>query len=110
MHRRFPTRRVLVGLMVVVSLAGCSSAATSTTTAAPAAGSMSYARVWHTATLLSDGRVLVAGGSNGLGYLASAEVYDPRTRTFGPTGSMGNGRDGMKRGSPASGKGATTAR
>ena len=34
--------------------------------------------------LLRDGRVLVAGGSND----TSAELYDPNTGTFAPTGSM----------------------
>jgi hypothetical protein len=48
-----------------------------------ATGSMSVARNNPTATLLSDGKVLVAGGGG-----ASAEVYDPSTGTFSPTGSM----------------------
>ena len=49
--------------------------------------SMVQARQRHTATLLADGRVLVAGGDLGDGRvlaLNSAELFDPRTRTFQP--------------------------
>jgi hypothetical protein len=59
------------------------------------AGEMTAARVNHTATLLGDGRVLVAGGYEaGLDRrgLATAEVYDPDTGTFAPTGSMAASR------------------
>ncbi len=46
------------------------------------------ARICHTATLLPDGRVLMAGGWNGVDYFATAELYDPDDGTFNPTGSM----------------------
>lgn len=42
----------------------------------------------HTATLLSDGRVLLAGGTTN-----SAEIFDPATDTFAATGSMTDARD-----------------
>jgi hypothetical protein len=58
-----------------------------------ATGSMSVGRSSHTATLLlASGKVLIAGGSNATGPLATAELYDPNTGTFTPTGSMAAGR------------------
>ncbi len=50
-------------------------------------GSMNLAREGHTAMLLSNGQVLVAGGA-GIGYLASAELYNPANGTWTLTGSM----------------------
>ncbi|WP_433936177.1 Kelch repeat-containing protein [Sorangium cellulosum] len=38
---------------------------------------MPTARSWHTASLLSDGRVLVAGGQGAWPAMDSAEVFDP---------------------------------
>ena len=45
---------------------------------------LSVGRAGHTATLLSTGTILFAGGSG----LASAEIYDPNAHTSTPTGSM----------------------
>lgn len=47
-------------------------------------GAMSAPRLMPSATLLSSGQVLVAGGSN----LNTAELYDAATNTFTATGSM----------------------
>jgi hypothetical protein len=50
-------------------------------------GSLSVARYNHTATLLPDGKVLVAGGCSGSSCM-SAELYDPNAGTWSATGSM----------------------
>ncbi len=65
-------------------------------------GSMGAARTAHTATLLPastarpNGKVLITGGDSnpagGPAAFASAELYDPGTGTFSPTGSMSAGR------------------
>lgn len=56
-------------------------------------GAMIETRTWHSATLLADGKVLVAGGSNGDAALASAELYDPSTGSWAATGTMAGARD-----------------
>ena len=54
---------------------------------------MTTSRWLHTATLLPNGKVLIAGGMSGSNYaLASAEIYDPSTGTFAATGHMHRAR------------------
>ena len=55
-------------------------------------GSMNVTRAGHTATLLGNGKVLIAGGYNQSGALSSAELYDPLTGSFTRTGDMTIGR------------------
>jgi N-acetylneuraminic acid mutarotase len=52
---------------------------------------MKNARIYHTASVLHNGKVLVTGGCNG-SRLNSAELYDPATRTWTVTGSLNNAR------------------
>jgi WD40 repeat protein len=56
-----------------------------------ATGPMTQFRYGHTATLLNNGKVLLAGGFNG-NSLQDAELFDPTTRTFSPTGLMSSPR------------------
>jgi hypothetical protein len=65
-----------------------------------ATGALHTARRLHTMTLLSDGKVLVAGGT-GVGgaqfpppALAAAEVYDPTAGTWTGTGNLHTARFG----------------
>src|ERR1700683_3382482 len=78
-------------LQVLFFAAGAAALAQSTGTFAPT-GSMTIARSGHTATLLPNGKVLIAGGYTGSVQLASAELYDPGT--FAPTGDMTTPRAG----------------
>jgi hypothetical protein len=68
-----------------------------TTGTVSATASMSAARTEYTATTLADGRVLVVGGRDPAGMftlvgLRSAEIYNPVSGTWTPTGDLGVGR------------------
>ena len=56
-------------------------------------GNLVTARFFHTATLLPNGKVLVAGGLHDGSTLASAELYDPASGTWTATGSLATARD-----------------
>jgi hypothetical protein len=70
-----------------------------TTGAFTATGTMTTAREQHTATLLDNGKVLITGGqspvtgSSNLQLTATAEIYDPSSATFSPTGPMTEARN-----------------
>src|SRR6476661_4963523 len=93
-QRTSPRLRVawIVGVIVAIGLVANLALHRPAVTYADAfttTGSMSTPRDGATATLLPDGRVLVAGGASGAdAILASAELYDPQTGTFAATGSM----------------------
>jgi YD repeat-containing protein len=53
-----------------------------------AAAAMTTARVFHTATQLPNGKVLVVAGQGSAGYLASAELYDPRNNNWQSAGAL----------------------
>src|SRR5262249_56720704 len=58
-----------------------------------ASGRMDSARESHTATLLPNGKILVAGGENTNGSLSSAELYRLDSESWGATGSLRSARN-----------------
>ena len=51
-------------------------------------GDLTKARSGHSATLLPNGKVLIAGGTDGIAYIGTAELFDPATGTFSQTGDL----------------------
>jgi hypothetical protein len=98
----FRSRLLIVALIAVsFALAAATFRANSSTALASATGSVVPAtpmlapRSGHTATLLPDGKVLIAGGMRrNQDFYKSAETYDPMTNKFQPTGEMSVGRVG----------------
>jgi len=59
----------------------------------PLTGSLNIKRQFHTARLLNNGHVLLAGGmTNGQVATMSAELYDPTPGAFSVTGPMSTAR------------------
>jgi len=58
--------------------------------------SMATGRSSHAASLLSTGRVLIAGGQTGdYSYTNTAELYDPSSGTWAATGTMATSRSNL---------------
>ena len=58
----------------------------------PPSDTMLVERRGHSATRLSNGTVLIAGGENSSGALNECEIYDPSSATFSVIGNMGAAR------------------
>lgn len=97
-HSR-PTLRLFVFLLVSLATFATAQTNSKSSPAQPgqiaATGNLSVRRFSQSATLLPNGKVLIAGGMERNGkYDASAELYDPRSGTFTATGSMSSAREG----------------
>src|SRR5258706_12376979 len=58
-------------------------------------GNLNAPRADHTATLLPDGRVLIAAGRGSVGDLASTETFNPITGTFSTGPDLNHARSGQ---------------
>ncbi len=83
--------RIQAVALVLLMLALAAAPAAAVTNAWAPAGGLNTARYGHTATVLSSGKVLVAGGSASAS-LASAELYDPATNAWSAAGSLATAR------------------
>jgi hypothetical protein len=96
-HSFGPIRTLVIVRLLAIGLVA--STAVPAMAAAPGfwttTGNLNTARIGHTATLLLDGRVLVAGGGDGKSEnrLISAELYNPVTGTWTVTGNMTTPRE-----------------
>jgi hypothetical protein len=80
---------LLLGSMPAATLPNSDEPASGSWTAT---GNLNIARYYHTATVLPNGKVLVAGGWDGFNPFTSAELYDPALGTWTPTGSLNTAR------------------
>lgn len=91
-----------LSLLVATILAACSLPSPLGVSPSPAAsnagvsatGNMTLARATHSATLLADGTVLIAGGYDGDCHIRETELYDPAARVFRPGPLLSSARCG----------------
>lgn len=82
-------------ILTAVSIACTSYSNASQSSGITAISNMTGTRAAHTATLLPDGKVLIAGGfADKQSSLAQAELFDPAQKTFASTGNMNVSRSG----------------
>src|SRR6266513_3714758 len=93
-----PLRSAFLLLSTCAALLGAPMATQGTPVNFVITGSLATARAGqpsgHTATLLPNGKVLVAGGGDINGIHASAELYDPASGAWSATGSLATARSG----------------
>src|SRR5579862_2104777 len=91
-HRRPAFWRRLT-VVTAPLLFGCM-AALATSNSITNTGPLAVARTGHAATLLGDGRVLVAGGTAAGAAVLPVEAFDPTSGSFQTLGSLQSGRLG----------------
>ena len=94
LHGRADCARIVAGLFAIGLAAGAGNSALAQSSGSwTTTGSLNVARAAHTATLLPNGLVLVAGGEDASSRsLASAELYDPGSGRWSVTGSLSTPR------------------
>lgn len=95
-HKRSSSTRLGNGQILLAGIDGCEIIDPATTTFTSVAP-MNTPRLGHAAVLLSNGKVLVAGGSTSLGgngFMSGTELYDPASNTWttGPLMSVGRNK------------------
>ena len=84
---------VMPMITTVYTLTATNPTGSSTATAhVVALGPPGPARTGHTATLLFNGKILIAGGEATGGFTPTADLYDPTSGSVTPTGSMHTAR------------------
>src|SRR6266581_6424567 len=80
----------LLGAVVLLAIATWVSASSSQQVQ-PLAG-LAVPRTGHTATALSDGRILITGGRDAGNLVAASEIFDPETQTSSASATLNTAR------------------